>query len=427
MIIINGIIVDPAQGLEGPGTVYIRENRIERVVPGDYRPEEADGTEEIIDAKGCYVFPGLIDLHVHFRDPGQTHKEDILTGAAAAAAGGVTTVCTMPNTSPTVDSVETLKYILDKAKAAPVRVEQLSAITVGEGNEKLVDFGAMKEAGAVAFSEDGKSVMDTALFREALKEIAGINGIVMSHCEDRDLVAGGVINAGAKQKELGLPGITNAVEDVIAARDIFMAAEQGVQLHLCHCSTKGTVELMRMAKRMGLKVTAEVCPHHFTLSDADIPGDVGNFKMNPPLRSEEDVQALIEGLRDGTMDVISTDHAPHTEEEKSKGFKSPFGIVGLETSAALTFTALVGPGLITVSDMVRLMSAKPAEILHMENERGSLKPGALADVVIFDPARQWTVDPEQFRSKGRNTPYAGKVLLGKTVTTICDGKVVYSE
>ncbi len=427
MIIINGIVVDPAQELEGPGTVYIRENRIERVTRGAYTANESDTDEEIIDAKGCYVFPGLIDLHVHFRDPGQTHKEDILSGAAAAAAGGVTTVCTMPNTSPTVDSVETLKYIQEKAKNAPVRIEQLSAITVGEGNETLVDFGAMKEAGAVAFSEDGKSVMNTALFREALRKIAGINGIVMSHCEDRDLVAGGVINAGEKQKELGLPGITNAVEDVIAARDIFMAAEQGVQLHLCHCSTRGTVELMRMAKRMGINVTAEVCPHHFTLSDADIPGDDGNYKMNPPLRNEMDVQALIEGLRDGTMDVISTDHAPHTVEEKSKGFKSPFGIVGLETSAALTFTALVGPGLITVSDMVRLMSKKPSEILHMEKERGSLKPGSLADVVIFDPNKQWTVDPEKFKSRGKNTPYAGKVLLGKVVTTICDGKIVFEE
>ncbi len=427
MIIINGIVVDPAQELEGPGTVYIRENRIERVTPGAYTPAEGDADEEIIDARGCYVFPGFIDMHVHFRDPGQTHKEDILSGAAAAAAGGVTTVCTMPNTSPTVDSVETLRYIQEKAKDAPVRIEQLSAITIGEGNETPVDFKAMKEAGAVAFSEDGKSVMNTALFREALKKIAGIDGIVMSHCEDRDLVAGGVINAGEKQRELGLPGITNAVEDVIAARDIFMAAEQGVQLHLCHCSTKGTVELMRMAKRMGLNVTAEVCPHHFTLSDSDIPGDIGNYKMNPPLRSEEDVQALIEGLRDGIMDVISTDHAPHTEEEKSKGFRSPFGIVGLETSAALTFTALVGPGIITVSDMVRLMSKKPSEILHMEKERGNLKPGALADAVIFDPSVQWTVDPGKFRSRGKNTPYAGKVLLGKVVTTICDGKIVYTE
>ena len=447
MIIKNGILVDPAMGPAAPGTVLIRGNRIAGIYPAwdDLSPEEKNKLEEIasdekasdekasdkgecIDAAGKYVFPGLIDLHVHFRDPGQTYKEDIETGAAAAAAGGVTTVCAMPNTSPTVDSVETLQYVLDKAaKVAPIRVEQLSSITLGEANEQLVDIAAMKEAGAVAFSEDGKSVMNTTLFREALGKIAEVKGVVMSHCEDRDLVAGGVINAGEKQRELGLPGITNAVEDVIAARDIFMAAEQGVKLHLCHCSTKGTVELMRMAKRMGYDVTAEVCPHHFTLTDADIPGDLGNWKMNPPLRSEEDVQALIRGLQDGTMDAISTDHAPHGEEEKQKGFRSPFGIVGLETSAALTFTALVGPDLIKIEDMVRLMSANPAKILGMEKERGTLKEGALADVVIFDPDRQWTVDPAKFKSKGRNTPYAGKTLLGKVVMTICDGKVVYHE
>ncbi len=427
MIIKNGTVVDPREGFSGRGTVYVRENRIDKVVMGAYVPAEEDENDRVIDAEGNYVLPGLIDLHVHFRDPGQTAKEDLMTGAAAAAAGGVTTVCAMPNTNPTVDSVETIEDILRRAKEAPIRVEQLSAITKGEMNETLVDIPAMKQAGAVAFSEDGKSVMNTLLFREALKEIGKAGGVVMSHCEDKDLVDGGVMNAGPKQRELGFPGITNAVEDVIAARDIFMAAEQGVQLHLCHCSTRGTVELMRMAKRLGYQVTAEVCPHHFTLTDADIPGDDGLFKMNPPLRSEEDVQALIEGLRDGTMDVISTDHAPHTAEEKSRGFKSPFGIVGLETSAALTFTALVGPGLIGIEDMVRLMSQKPAEIIHMEKERGTLRPGALADIVIFDPNRQWVVDPDRFKSKGRNTPYAGKTLLGKVAMTICDGKVVYQE
>ncbi len=426
MIIKNGTIVDPTQGMEEIGTLYIRGNRIDRIVPGEYTPSSSDSDEEVIDASGRYVMPGLIDLHVHFRDPGQEYKEDIATGSAAAAAGGVTTVCTMPNTIPTVDSVDTLHYVIHKAaKESLIRVEQLSSITMGEKNEQLVDIPAMKEAGAVAFSEDGKSVMDTALFREGLKQIAAVDGVVMSHCEDRDLVAGGVMNAGPKQQELGYPGITNAVEDVIAARDIFMAAEQGVRLHLCHCSTRGTVELMRMAKRLGYDVTAEVCPHHFTLTDADIPGDIGNYKMNPPLRSEEDVQALIEGLRDGIMDVISTDHAPHSEEEKSKGFRSAFGIVGLETSAALTFTALVAPGIISIRRMVELMSSNPAKVIRMEDERGTLKQGALADVTIFDPNEVWTVEPKQFFSKGKNTPYAGKTLVGRVKTTICNGKVVY--
>ena len=374
-------------------------------MPGEYQPEAADVEEEVIDAAGRYVMPGLIDLHVHFRDPGQTYKEDIATGSMAAAAGGVTTVCTMPNTNPTVDSVQTLNYVIHKAAMeAVIRVEQLSSITMGENNEELVDVAAMKTAGAVAFSEDGKSVMNTALFRDGLMKIADVDGVVMSHCEDRDLVAGGVMNAGPKQIELGYPGITNAVEDVIAARDIFMAAEQGVQLHLCHCSTKGTVELMRMAKRLGYRVTAEVCPHHFTLTEADIPGDIGNYKMNPPLRSEEDVQALIEGLRDGIMDVISTDHAPHSEEEKAKGFNSAFGIVGLETSAALTFTALVAPGIISMTRMVELMSSNPAKVIRMDSERGTLKPGALADVTIFDPNCVWTVEPEKFFPKGKTHP-----------------------
>ena len=430
MIIKNGIIVDPSQGIEGPGTLVIRDGRIAMVCNRKCAPEkikESDAEEQVIDAAGMYVFPGLIDLHVHFRDPGQTEKEDILTGAAAAAAGGVTTVCAMPNTKPTVDSVETLRYILDKAAQAPIRVEQLSTITVGEANEELVDIPAMKKAGAIAFSEDGKSVMNTLLYREGLKQIAAVDGLVMSHCEDKDLVDGGVMNAGAKQEELGYRGITNAVEDVIVARDIFMAAEQGVRLHLCHCSTRDSVEMMRLAKKRGYRVTAETCPHYFTLTDADIPGDLGNWKMNPPLRSEEDVQALIEGLRDGTMDVISTDHAPHTAEEKSRGFKSLFGIVGLETSAALTFTALVGPGLISVSDMVRLMSWNPAKIIGVDSERGTFRQGALADVVLFDPDKQWVVDPAKFKSKGRNTPFEGKTLLGKVAMTICGGKVVYQD
>ncbi len=426
MIIKNGTIVDPSQGMEEIGTVYIRNNRIEKVVPGDYVPSDEEKEEDILDAAGKYVMPGLIDLHVHFRDPGQTYKEDIGTGAAAAAAGGVTTVCAMPNTVPAVDCVETLKYVQEKAKSsASIRVEQVSAITLGEKGDTLVDIPAMKEAGAVAFSEDGKSVMDTLVFREGLKKIAEAGGVVMSHCEDRDLVNGGVMNAGPKQEELGYPGITNAVEDVIAARDIFMAAEQGARLHLCHCSTKGTVELMRMAKRLGYDVTAEVCPHHFTLTETNIPGDEGNYKMNPPLRSEEDVQALIGGLADGTMDVISTDHAPHGEEEKQKGFQSPFGIVGLETSAALTFTALVAPGLISMSRMVELMSTNPAKVIRMDAERGTLRAGALADVTVFDPNVVWTVDPGQFRSKGRNTPFAGKTLVGRVTATICDGQVVY--
>jgi dihydroorotase len=363
------------------------------------------------------------------RDPGLTYKEDIETGAAAAAAGGVTTICAMPNTKPVVDNVETLQYVQKTAdEKAKVRVEQLSSMTKGQEGKELVDAAEMKQAGAIAFSEDGKSVMDIQLFQKSLEEIAKAGGVVMSHCEDKNLVGKGVLNKGVASEKYQVPGISNSVEDVITARDIFLCHEAGVKLHLCHCSTKGAVELVRMAKKMGFDVTAEVCPHHFTLTDADIAAEDANYKMNPPLRTEEDVQALIEGLRDGTMEVISTDHAPHSAEEKSKGFtEAPFGIVGLETSAALTYTALVDTGLISISDMAALMSCNPARVIGISKERGTLAAGALADLMIFDPTKEWVVEPEHFYSRGHNTPYAGKVLKGKVKYTICNGRVVYTD
>ena len=425
LIIKNGTIVDPSQDIHEVGNVYIKDGSIEKVVLNE--DEISSEETQVVDAAGKYVFPGFIDLHVHFRDPGLTYKEDIVTGAEAAAAGGVTTVCCMPNTKPVVDSVETLKDILSRAATLPIRLEQLSAITVGENNEELVDIAAMKEAGAIAFSEDGKSVMDSVLFEKGLKEIAKSGLVCMSHCEEKNLVQGGVINYGVASEKYNVKGIKNDVEDVIAARDIFMAAEEGARLHLCHCSTKGTVELMKMAKNMGLNVTAEVCPHHFVLSDSDITSVDGNFKMNPPLRSKEDVRALIEGLKSGIMDCISTDHAPHSAEEKAHGFDSPFGIVGLETSAALTYNYLVLKEDMPVDQMVRLMSYNPAKVLGLDSERGTLKAGAKADIVIFDPEKVWTVDVNKFRSKGKNTPFNGYELKGKCVTTICRGKVVYDE
>ena len=425
IIIKNGIIVDPATGIHEKGNLYAIDGEIYKVVLGFDEPVEISEDSIEIDAEGKYVFPGFIDLHVHFRDPGLTYKEDIVSGAEAAAAGGVTTVCCMPNTKPVVDSVETLNDILERAKCLPIRLEQLSSITIGEDNKELVDVAAMKNAGAIAFSEDGKSVMDTVLFEKALKEIAAAGAVVMSHCEEKSLVQSGVINYGPASEKFGVKGIKNDVEDVIAARDIFMAHTEGAKLHLCHCSTKGTVELMKMAKSMGYDVTAEVCPHHFVLSDEDITSHDGNFKMNPPLRSKEDVEALVEGLKEGVMDCISTDHAPHSEEEKSNGFDSPFGIVGLETSAALSYTYLVKKAGMSVDQMVRLMSYNPAKVLGLEKERGILRPGAVADIVIFDPEKKWTVDKNKFKSKGKNTPFDGYELTGKVVTTICRGDVVY--
>lgn len=425
MLIKNGSIVDPKSGTITKGTLRIEDNLIKNIYPenGDINFLE----EKVIDATGKYIMPGFIDLHVHLRDPGLTYKEDIVTGSAAAAKGGVTTICAMPNTRPVVDTVETLNYVHDKAaKEAKVRVKQLSAFTINMEGKELVDMEAMNDAGAVAFSEDGKSVMDINLYREALKKVAAMDALVMAHCEDKDLVGKGVLNEGVASEKYGVPGIPNSVEDVITARDIFLSGELGARLHICHCSTKGTVELMRMAKRMGFKVTAEVCPHHFTLTDADITEADSNYKMNPPLRTEEDVKALIEGLVDGTMDCISTDHAPHGKEEKEKFFtEAPFGITGLETSAALTYTALVDTGLMDIVEMARKMSYNPAKVLEIDNEFGHISEGAVADIAIFDPEAEWEVKEEEFASKASNTPYIGKVLKGRVTHTIVDGKLVY--
>lgn len=426
MVILNGHVIDPETGLHEVADIVVENDRISEVLVHS-KGEKYSGSDEItLDATDKYVMPGFIDLHVHFRDPGLTYKEDIETGAKAAARGGVTTVCAMPNTKPVVDSVETLKYIYDKAdEKAVVNVKQLSAITVDMAGEKLVDMKAMKNAGAIAFSEDGKSVMDINLYKEAMKKAAELGIVVMAHCEDKNLVGKGVLNEGVASEKYNVPGISNSVEDVITARDIFLAGETGCKLHLCHCSTKGTVELMRMAKRLGIDVTAEVCPHHFTLTDADIDCADSNYKMNPPLRTEEDVKALIEGLVDGTMEVISTDHAPHSDEEKAKYFdQAPFGIVGLETSAALTYTALVATGLMDIMDMAKKMSYNPAKVIGLGEDYGKLTKGAKADIVLFDPNMEWVIKKEEFASKGHNTPYDGKLVKGKVVNTIVNGKIV---
>ncbi len=426
MIIKNGSIVDPKSGVITKGNVRLEGNIIKNICADEEEFLDCEG-QEVIDATGKYIMPGFIDLHVHLRDPGLTYKEDIATGTAAAAKGGVTTICAMPNTKPVVDTVETLNYVHDKAaKEGKVRVKQLSAFTMNMEGKELVDMEAMNDAGAVAFSEDGKSVMDINLYREAMKKVAAMDALVMAHCEDKDLVGKGVLNEGVASEKYSVPGIPNSVEDVITARDMFLAGELGARLHICHCSTKGTVELMRMAKRMGFKVTAEVCPHHFTLTDADITEADSNYKMNPPLRTEEDVKALIEGLVDGTMDCISTDHAPHSKEEKSKFFtEAAFGITGLETSAALTYTALVDTGLMDIVKMAEKMSYNPAKVLGIEDSFGHISEGAVADIVIFDPEAEWEVKEEEFASKASNTPYIGKVLKGRVTHTIVDGKLVY--
>ena len=423
LLIKNGHVVNPENDLNAVQDVLIENDRIIKVADS-----VRDDADTVLDAKGMYVMPGFIDLHVHLRDPGLTYKETLETGGMAAARGGVTTICAMPNTRPVTDTSQMIEELHERAAyESPVHVIQLGAITKGQLGEELADIRGMAEAGCHAISEDGKSVMNASLYRKAMK-IAKEEGIsIFAHCEDITMVEGGVMNADAKAKELGLPGITNSVEDVIVARDILLAKETGVRLHLCHCSTQDSVEMIRLAKAEGLPVTGEVCPHHFTLCTDDIREDDGNYKMNPPLRAREDVEALKRGLADGTMDVIATDHAPHSAEEKNRSMaKAAFGIVGLETSAALTYTELVEPGILTVMQMAEKMSYNPAKILGL-NDKGSVSEGKIADLVIFDPEKEYRIDVEKFASKGKNTPFNGYPVKGEVACTIVDGKIVYQR
>ncbi|MBR2213095.1 MAG: dihydroorotase [Eubacterium sp.] len=422
LLIKNGNLIDPATNTDEVLDVLVEDGVIKKVAPSI-----EDDFDEEIDANGLVVAPGLIDMHVHFRDPGQTHKEDILTGSKAAAKGGFTTVCCMPNTNPVIDSEETVKYIIDKASEDKyTNVLPVGAVTKGMKGEEITDIEELKAAGICAISEDGKSVMDEEVYAKAMAKAAELNVPVLAHCEEINLVKGGVMNADSNAEKLGLKGITNEVEDIIAQRDINLAEKLGTTLHLCHCSTRDSVEMLKVAKAKGVKVSGEVCPHHFTLTTDDIPSNDANFKMNPPLRKAEDRDALIKGLSEDILEVISTDHAPHSEDEKSKGFEnSPFGIVGLETSVGLTVTKLVKPGHITLKQMIEKMSYNPAKILGID--KGTLKEGSVADITIFDPDEEYTVDKNDFESKGKNTPFDGYKLFGKVKYTILDGEIVYND
>lgn len=421
ILIKEGRVLDPETKRDEICDVLIDGDRITRVDSGI----ETEA-ERVINAKGCYVMPGFIDLHVHFRDPGLEYKETLTTGGRAAVKGGVTTVCAMPNTKPVIDNGVKVKEVMERAKRESLtNVIQLGAVTVGQEGKELADIRGMAKNGCHAISEDGKSVMNASLYRKGMN-LAKEEGLaVFAHCEDITMVEGGVMNADKKAEKLGLKGITNAVEDVIVARDILLAKETGVRLHLCHCSTKDSIKMLGLAKEEGLDVTGEVCPHHFILSTDDITKDDGNYKMNPPLRSREDVEAIKEGLRNGTVDVIATDHAPHAEAEKNRSMKlAAFGIVGLETSAALTYTELVEKGIITPMQMAEKMSWNPAKILGL-HDRGSVSEGKIADVVIFDPEKEYTIDKNTFLSKGKNTPFHGRKVKGEVVCTIAGGRIVY--
>ena len=419
-LIKGGRVLDPASGKDGIYNILIEDGIIVSV---DTKEATAD---EVIDATGCYVMPGLVDLHVHFREPGFEYKETIKTGAMAAARGGVTSVFTMPNTNPVIDSVEMINRVNEiAARDSVVNVYQVAAVTLGQIGNEVTDIEALHDAGVVAISEDGKSVMNAELYRNAMKTAAECGVTMLAHCEDRNMVSGGALNQSAKSEELGVKGISNAVEDVIVARDILLSKETGCRLHLCHCSTADSVKMIEIAKKEGLKVTGEVCPHHFTLCDEDIPCDNADYKMNPPLRSRADMEALKEGLKSGIMDVISTDHAPHSEEEKKRPIaNSPFGITGLETSLSLTYTELVCGGYLTPMQMVEKMSYNPAKIVGID--RGTLLPGAVADITIMDPEEEYVIDRNDFVSMGHNTPFDGRKVKGVVRYTLVNGEKVYT-
>lgn len=385
-----------------------------------------DDQAEVIQADGMWVVPGLIDLHVHLREPGYEYKEDIESGTASAVAGGFTTVCCMPNTKPATDSPKIVDYILKKTKEkGSSHVIPVGAITIGQRGETLAPIQSMIKAGAGAISEDGRSVLNAKILKAAMVEAKRLDIPVMSHCEDDALAEGGCMNEGERSKELGLQGIHNDAEDLITARDILLSKSTGAKLHLCHVSTEGSVELIRQAKAQGLSVTAEVCPHHFALTDDLVDGINSNTKMNPPLRTKKDVKAIIEGLIDGTLDCISTDHAPHAAAEKECDYsKAANGIVGFETALSLSMTELVETGKISPLNLIAKMSANPAKVLGID--KGQLKAGGMADITIIDPKKVTTIDKTTFRTKGRNTPFDGREVTGKVLYTIVKGTIKYN-
>ncbi len=419
ILIKKGTLIDPSTNTEKITDVLINNGIVEKIE--ENINEESD---KIIDAKDKWILPGFIDVHVHLRDPGLTHKETIETGALSAAYGGFTTICAMPNTKPATDNVDTVKYIVDKAKEkAVVNVLPIGAITKGQSGEEIADIFGMRKEGICAISEDGKSVLDTKMLKAAMLIAKKLGIPVLSHCEDISLVNGGVVNEGIASATLDLKGISNDSESIIVARDIILAKSTNSRLHICHVSTKESVEIIREAKKRGINVSAEVCPHHFTLTDEFITDYDGNTKMNPPLRSRDDLNALLEGLKDNTIEIIATDHAPHTEEEKSGDYsKVPFGIVGFETAFALGNTELVEKGVLTSMEFVRKLTENPAKLLGID--KGSVSVGKVADLVIADPSVEYKIDVNKFHSKSKNSPFNNRTVKGKILYTIVNGNIV---
>lgn len=399
---------------------------LENGVIAKIAPSIEKGSHEVIDAKGKKVLPGLIDIHVHFREPGREDKETIETGSRAAVRGGFTTVMCMPNTNPVIDNAPIVSYVLNEGKRVGLcNVIPIGAITKGQNDQELTDMNELKKAGCLALSDDGKSVLNSRLMFLAMQYAKMVDLLIIEHCQDFLLTSGGVMNEGFVSTELGLKGDPVIAESVIVGRDIEIAKYLDARLHLCHMSTKRSVELIRFAKSQGIKVTAEACPHHFTLTDESVRGFDPSTKMNPPLRSQEDVDAIKDAIKDGTIDCIVTDHAPHTLEDKEVGFdQAPFGIIGLETSLGLTIAELVAPGIISLPQMVEKMSTAPARIVGLNN-KGVIADGKDADLTIIDPDKEWTFTKEDIASKSKNTPFIGRKLRGAVEYTIFGGKIVY--
>ncbi|GFE61232.1 dihydroorotase [Geobacter sp. AOG2] len=420
LLIKNGRVIDPSQGFDDVADVLVEAGLVKEIG----KSLKAPAGVATVDAAGKYVVPGLVDMHVHLRDPGLEYKEDIVSGTRAAAAGGFTSIACMPNTKPVIDNKAVAGYIINKAKSEGFcNVFPVGCITYGMGGERMAEMGELKEAGCVAVSDDGRPVANAELMRRALEYARGIGILVISHAEDLALVGEGVMNEGFTSTELGLKGIPRVAEDIATARDVMLAEYTNSPLHIAHVSTRGSVRLIREAKARGVKVTCETAPHYFTLTDDAVRGYDTNAKMNPPLREADDVAAIKEGLRDGTIDCIATDHAPHHLDEKDVEFNvAANGIIGLETSLPLSLK-LVEEGTLTLNQLVEKMSINPSKIIGIS--RGSLKIGSVADLTVIDPTAEWTVEPEKLASKSRNTPFAGWRMKGAATCTILGGVVAF--
>jgi len=422
LLIKNGRVIDPSQGMDDTLDVVVENGLVKEIGKGLQAPAGA----EVVDAAGKYVVPGLIDMHVHLRDPGLEYKEDIVSGTRAAAAGGFTSVCCMPNTKPVIDNKSVASYIINKAKAEGFcNVFPVGSITYGLSGERMSEMGELKEAGCVAVSDDGRPVVNSELMRRALQYTAGIGIMVISHAEELELVGEGTMNEGFTSTELGLKGIPRVAEDIATAREVMLAEYTNSPIHIAHVSTKGAVRIIREAKARGVKVTCETAPHYFSLTDDAVRGYDTNAKMNPPLREADDVAAIKAGLADGTIDAIATDHAPHHLDEKDVEFNVAMnGIIGLETSLPLSLK-LVTEGVLTLNQLIEKMSCNPSNILGLQ--RGNIKVGSVADITLIDPSVEWAVEADKLASKSKNSPFLGWTVKGGAACTILAGKVVYKR